>query len=1542
MAMPGRARCARTAIIATLAALLPLVAVALDATPSGADTFAHRGLVAERPRDETVNFADGSVFAIAQAGNRVVVGGSFTKAGPAIRGAAGPVDTTAGAFASGFPDVAGAVYVTIPDGAGGWFLGGQFTSVGGIARTNLAHVDATKSVTAFVANTNGAVRDLELVGADLYLGGDFTTVNDASALRVAKVDAVSGARTWGANVNNVVRTIEPSVDGTRLYIGGDYTRIDGIDQRRLGALDTATGARVASFLPGTVNNILRTIELANGSLWIGGDFTTVNGVSRTRLAQIDPTTGSLGSFDVSANGNVYDLDLNAAGTTMYLVGRFFTVGGQARRYVANVNVGAGTIGSLSAANLGSGGVNTLALDEAGNGLYLGGDFVFTPEKTEPAKLARIDLGTNTVTRVVSALENPASLARNPIGGTAIWSLARDGAALMVGGDFSDYGFVDRARLAAYDLDTGALDLGFDPAPSADVNVVRASADGTAVFVGGAFQTIGGQARQGLAKLDITTGAVDPGFVADTNSYVKDLAVRSDGTALYVGGNFLSLNGQRAERLGVVDPVSGSLLPGHELDLTEPTNDNSEGGARAVTLSPDETRLMVVGNFRKIAGVERPLVAQVDVSGPTPTVTDWVTNIYDVPCARNRIGWMRDVDVAPDGLTAYVVSAGHFYYPACDSINAFSMTGTGTPLEPLWTKKVGDTLESVAATEDAVYISGHFRYLETETQSDGRFQVGALDPATGVGINWNPNADGLRGVLVLESEPAGLFMGSDGDTVGGVPHGRFAHWDAPTPGLVVRKTPDPSVSAAAGGTVTYHIAIENTFDDRSIDLSALSDTRLGNLAAACSLPQTIAPLATNTCDAAEVLSGDNLDTVSGTVTATGTANGSPVSDTDTSTVKLLSSPPQLRLRNINGPTAVPFPSGQTQLSLTMMNLDMRRPMTMTALSADRYGDLNGVGTCAVPQVVAPNGLYHCTYWGEISGPVGSRVTVRHTATADYGGSISTSTASSTTTMAAPAQGTDVLYVVANPAALTAAEIKARDRLDNSYNVILADDNTVTSADADGKVLVFISSSVANSRITTKFRDVATPVMLAKAALFDDNGMTANGANQGTYSSATVTVTDTTHPLATARTGTQTILGRAQAMNWAITGAQAEEVADLPNGRSGLFAYHEGALLANGNPAAGCRIGVPFANGALNRLNTTGWSFFDFAVAYGTSECGTGIIHTVAGNGSQTYLGNGLPATGNAVRRPQGVTVDPTGQYLVITDTDNNAVRRVNIASGVMTTLAGTGTAGSGGNGGPATSAQLNAPMRSYYGPDGNLYIADTSNHRIRVVDAATGIIATFAGTGTAGFSGDGGAATAARLNSPSDLAWDSTGNLYVADRSNNRVRRITPGGTITTFAGNGSSGFTGDDVDATTSRLNTPYGVDVGPDDVVYIADYNNERIRAVDGAGIIHTVAGTGIAGTGGDGGIATEADLHKPIHVMIDPNGGLWISEVNNTKVRYVDPNGTIVTIAGTTTLGFSGDGGQPIFAVMNRPSATTMDAAGNVYVADRDNRRIRLIHHS
>ncbi len=1515
-------------------ALLATVAVA---TPAAADPDSRAGTVAERPRDAAVHAVDGEVHSLAQVGNSVVFGGSFTQVGPVTRGAVGVVDVAGKSFGAAFPDVVGSVTVAVPDGAGGWFLGGDFDSVGGQPRRNLARVDAAGSVTAFDPSPNGVVNDLALASGRLVVGGAFTSIAGQPASGVASLTP-AGALQWGGAVTGgAVRTVAVSADGALVYVGGDFSQVGGVVFRRLAGLDSATGQRASTFAVGTPNQPVNDLVVRpGGSLLLVGSFTAVGGTSRVRIAEVDGATGALGALSVSINNTVNDVEVDEATGTAYVAGSFGTVGGVSRNRLAGISLtGAGSVTSLSLTSI-SGSVSAVTLDGAG-GLFLGGAFQITPEKDNPAQLARVAVATGAVTAVVPYYQTPRSLARAPRSGTSgVLTLVRQGGSLLVAGDFSDYGVTARSGLAAYDLATGALRSDFVPQPDGAVHSVKSAAGGQAVFVGGEFRTIAGESHDRLAKLSIATGQNVPGFAAAADSYVKDMAVRTDGQTVYVGGNFDSFNGVPAPRLVAVDAATGATRAGFDMPLTEPTNERSEGGLRAMALSPDETRLMVIGNFRKVAGQDRPLIAQIDVSTPVASVTSWRTGLYDQPCARSgKVGWMRDVDISPDGTTAYVVSSGHFYYPACDALNAFPMSSPAADVQPRWTDKIGDTLESVAADRDAVYLSGHFRYLETETRTQPRFQIAAVDPATGEGLNWVPNAGGFRGVLTLELEPAGLLAGSDGDAFGGVNHGRHAFWPNPQPGIEVRSAPSRPWVLAPSGQVTRKVRVQNTFTDRSVTLTSLTDQRLGDLhgSGTCTLPQTIGAGEVYSCTtAADTVSGTAPSDVSDTVTATATAGPDTVSDTDTSVVQVIASAPLFRLRAVAGPGQVAYPGGTVRFSLTMMNLDLERPATVTSLTSPVFGDLSS--ECGLPAEVGPNRLIYCHVDRQVSGSVGSKPSFGFTATATLPGSpTQTGTSSQTITINPPVGGTKVLAVVANPAALSGADTKVSGWVAKNYAITYADDDTVSTADvAADYSYVALYPSVVEAKLGTRLRGLQRPVLVLHSRMLDEMGMTAAGAN-GTVSGTQVSVDKPLHPLSTARAGTQTINSAAQNIGWGTPAGGAAVVASVAGGGPSEFAYRTGDPMTAG-PAPACR--VFFGANNPTKLNTVGQALLTRALAYAAMDCGRNMLWTGAGNGTTSYPGDGSPSVAVGMTTPWGLAVDAQGRIYYV-DTGQHVVRRIG-TTGNVTTVAGTGTAGSTGDGGPATAARLNGPTRIAFDAAGDLFIADSANNKIRKVSMSTGVISTVVGTGTAGNTGDGGQALSARLRNPYGVTFAADGTMFIADRGNHRVRKVTTAGVISTVAGNGSAGYNGDEIAATSARLNNPYSVAVDAGGNLYIADFDNERVRVVDSSGQIHTFAGTGVASIDGDGGPATEAGLHKPQYVQVTPAGDLYISESNNNRVRLVH-DGQIDTIAGSGQFGYVGDGGAPIFSTWSRPSATALDAAGNLWVVDRGNRRIRVI---
>lgn len=337
------------------------------------------------------------------------------------------------------------------------------------------------------------------------------------------------------------------------------------------------------------------------------------------------------------------------------------------------------------------------------------------------------------------------------------------------------------------------------------------------------------------------------------------------------------------------------------------------------------------------------------------------------------------------------------------------------------------------------------------------------------------------------------------------------------------------------------------------------------------------------------------------------------------------------------------------------------------------------------------------------------------------------------------------------------------------------------------------------------------------------------------------------------------------------------------------------------------------------------------AFGVS--GTDTITTMAGNGKPGFSGDGGPATAAQLRSVDGMAVDKQGN-VYIADSANSRVRKVS-PGGTISTFAGKGGGGGAlGDGGPATSARLDVPRSVAVDEQGNVYIADFNAHRIRMV-RPNGTITTFAGTGQASFSGDGGPAASARLYAPAAVAVDGQGNVYIADMYNQRVRKVSPDGRITTIAGTGKQSTSGDGGPATSATLSYPYGLAADARGNVYVS--GDTYVRKVSREGAITKVAGGG--SSIGDGGPATAASVRTPFGLAADGNGNLYIADYADHRVRRVDLSGTITTLAGTRSGGFSGDGGPATSAMLFGPRGLAVDAQGNVYIGDGQNYRVRKV---
>jgi len=331
----------------------------------------------------------------------------------------------------------------------------------------------------------------------------------------------------------------------------------------------------------------------------------------------------------------------------------------------------------------------------------------------------------------------------------------------------------------------------------------------------------------------------------------------------------------------------------------------------------------------------------------------------------------------------------------------------------------------------------------------------------------------------------------------------------------------------------------------------------------------------------------------------------------------------------------------------------------------------------------------------------------------------------------------------------------------------------------------------------------------------------------------------------------------------------------------------------------------------------------------------VIITVAGGGPEGHTGDGGPATNAFLESPHGIALDNDGNMLIANST---TVRKVSPPyNGIITTIAGNGIDGYSGDGGLAIHAELFGTYDVAVDKSDNIYLADVVNNRIRKI-TPDGIIHTIAGTGTAGYNGDGIPATAAQLNAPYSVTVDDIGNVYIGDAYNYRIRKIDTLGTIHTLIGTGTSGFSPDGSKGDTSSINFPLSIRYHKDHFLYFTD--NFRIRKYAPTGIISTVAGNGGVGYDGDGGLATAAQLGDGIAgIAFDTAGCMYFTASEKSRVRKVNLEGVISTIAGKGGSSFSGDGGDPLLAFLKSPHGIAVTANGDVFISDRGNVRIRMI---
>jgi hypothetical protein len=688
---------------------------------------------------------NGVVYAVSQVGSRVYVGGAFTQAGPNT-GFGVALDPATGAWSPAFPKINGTVLVAVPDGNGGFYVGGDFTRVGTRSRHNGARIvpgatAGTWDVGGWNPETDKPIRAIapSPTGNVVYIGGDFSVTQGVARAGIAAVNGFSGDPVLtfdpGQGTGPVVppaTTVAPvdalavSADGARLYAGGFFTTMAGTARAGLAALDAATGALDPAFNPAPSGGGVETLALTtSGRLLLGGGFTKIGAVVRNSLAAVDAATGALDTaWAPAADGAVHTLRLSADGTMVFAGGAFATMAGSARSRLALLS--AGGAGALDATwkPTADADVSSLAFSADGSRLFAAGAF------TKLNGAARNYLG------ALAATGAGATDAWNPNAAMPALTVAASpaGGLIFAGGTFASVNGSPRANLAAFDAATGVLDPGFVANTDKTVRAIAPSADGASLFVGGLFKKVGGLSRSRLAKVNAGTGAVDSAWAPKASAEVKALAVA--GNVVYAGGAFSTIGTTTRNRAAAFNAGTGALTS---------WNPNASSVVWDVAVSPDGNTVYLAGAFSTVKGVTRKNVAA--VSAATGAPTSWKA-VVTAPLRR----------VEATATQVFVTVAGQSAAGG-NRVVAFSAAGTGAKQ---WEGTADGDVVALAVDGPTVYAGGHFDNIGGTAISgqNTRHHLVAFDAATGALKPWGPTVSGAHGVWALWAGGGSVVAGGD--------------------------------------------------------------------------------------------------------------------------------------------------------------------------------------------------------------------------------------------------------------------------------------------------------------------------------------------------------------------------------------------------------------------------------------------------------------------------------------------------------------------------------------------------------------------------------------------------------------------------------------------------------------------------------------------------------------------------------------------------------------------------------------------------------------
>ena len=673
--------------------------------------------------DSTFWSTNGPVYALARDGGTIYVGGAFTYVGPST-GCAAALDAGTGAALAPYPRVEGTrVYAVAPDGSGGWYLGGKFTTVCGVRRQNLAHLDATGSVTAWSPGPNGPVRALAVSGGTVYAAGEFFTIGGQGRAYIAALDAASGfATAWSPNASSTVSAL--AVSGGTVYAGGGFTSIGGQTRNGIAALDSASGAATAwdpnvigaGMYPGS--GYVHALAVSGGTVYAGGYFVSVGGQTRNNIAALDAVSGAATAWNPYASGGYYSAVVNAlvvTGGTVYAGGSFTNIGGRSRNYLAAIDAGTG-IATAWDPNA-NGGVNALAV--SGSTVYAGGGF--TSIGGQPRRsIAALD----------SASGAAAAWSPNAAGlyTPSVLALAVSGGRVYAGGDFTGIGGEFRNNLAAIDAGTGAA-TAWNPNA---VGTVRALAvSGGTVYAGGEFTSVGGQPRNRIAALDAVSGATTF-WNPNAGAPVRALAV--SGGTVYAGGEFTTIGGQLRNYIAALD-ANGA-----------PTAFNPTADNWVWSLAANGSTIYAGGDFDNIGGQPRKRIAALDAGSGAATA------------------WRPDANAtvyafAFSGSTVYV--GGRFASIGGQSRNRLAALDEASGAATGWDPNANGTVDALVLEGSDIHVGGFF------TSSGGvpRNHLAVIDATSGAVGTPTPDADDQ--VTCLAVNGSTVYAGGLFHSIGGL-------------------------------------------------------------------------------------------------------------------------------------------------------------------------------------------------------------------------------------------------------------------------------------------------------------------------------------------------------------------------------------------------------------------------------------------------------------------------------------------------------------------------------------------------------------------------------------------------------------------------------------------------------------------------------------------------------------------------------------------------------------------------------------------------------